>query len=236
MSPQPSHPAPGLFSLRHGATEAPIELRRPTTQPDGWTLLELLVGVAVTGVFSLALLGFYRFSLHSLSAETAKLEVRENSRLALDFVVRELRMAGARPVSGGGCDGFARLLRAEANAIAFQYDFRGRRRSDPADGCPDDPSERVAYTYDDTNRMLRRATGNGSAQPFIPDLAANGFRLTYFDRNGAQLAPPLDAAGRAAVWLIDVRIQTSRAHPDPEVAGPVTSELWSAVFLPNPPA
>ena len=236
MSPRPSHPTPDPSTLRRDSTGTPLEPRRLAIEPGGWTLMELLIGVAVTGVFSLALFGFYRFSLHALSAETAKLEVRENSRLALDFVVRELRMAGARPVNGAGCDGFARLLRAEANAIAFQYDFRGRRRSDPADGCPDDPSERVAYTYDDGNRMLRRATGNGSAQPFIPDVAPDGFRLTYFDRNGTQLAPPLDAAERAAVWLIDVRVQTSRSHPDPEIAEPVTSELWSAVFLPNPPA
>ena len=201
----------------------------------GWTLLEALVAMGVASLFLLALYGFYRFNLQTLSAETARLNVRESSRLAIDFLVRELRMAGARPVRGGGCDGFARLLMAEEQAIAFQYDFRGDRFDSPADGCPDDPSERVRYTYDIQAQMLRRATGNGSAQPFIGNIPADGFLLSYFDRDGTQLLPPFDPAERAAVFLIDLVIRTTQPHPDPQVGEPITASLGSAIFLSNPP-
>ncbi len=183
----------------------------------------------------LALYGFYRFNLQTLSAETARLNVRESSRLAVDFLVRELRMAGARPVRGGACAGFERLLRAEEQAIAFQYDFRGDHFGSLADGCPDDPSERVRYSYDAQAQMLRRATGKGSAQPFIGNIPADGFLLSYFDRDGTQLLPPLDPAERAAVFLIDLVVRTAQPHPDPQVGEPITASLGSAIFLSNPP-
>lgn len=200
----------------------------------GWTLLETLVAMSIASLFLLALYGFYRFNLQTLSAETARLNVRESSRLAVDFLVRELRMAGARPVRGGACDGFERLLMAEAQAIAFQYDFRGDRINLPADGCPDDPSERVRYVYDARAQMLRRATGKGSAQPFIGNIPADGFLLSYFDRDGTRLLPPLDPTERAAVFLIDLVIRTARPHPDPQVGQPITASLGSAIFLANP--
>ena len=191
--------------------------------------------MSIASVFLLALYGFYRFNLQTLSAETARLSVRESSRFAIDFLVRELRMAGARPVQGGVCDGFERLLMAEEQTIAFQYDFRGDRFDSSADGCPDDPSERVRYTYDAQAQMLRRATGNGSAQPFIGNIPADGFLLSYFDQDGTQLLPPLDPAERAAVFLIDLVIRTTQPHPDPQVGEPIAASLGSAIFLSNPP-
>ena len=209
--------------------------RSSSRRQAGWTLLEALVAMSIASLFLLALYGFYRFNIQTLSAETARLSVRESSRLAVDFLVRELRMAGARPVRDGACDGFERLLVAEAQAIAFQYDFRGDRINWPADGCPDDPSERVRYSYDAQAQMLRRATGKGSAQPFIGNIPADGFRLSYFDRAGAQLLPPLDADERAAVFLIELTVRTAQPHPDPQGGKPIAASLSSAIFLPNPP-
>ncbi len=223
-----------LYRSRKSGLPFTLQRRSPRRQA-GWTLLEALVAMGVASLFLLALYGFYRFNLQTLSAETARLHVRESSRLALDFLVRELRMAGARPVPGGACDGFERLLMAEEQAIAFQYDFRGDRFDSPADGCPDDPSERVRYTYDAQAQMLRRATGNGSAQPFIGNIPADGFRLSYFDRAGTPLLPPLDPADRAAVFLIDLVVRTVQPHPDPQVGEPITASLGSAIFLSNPP-
>ncbi len=227
-----SHPIPG--GSRKSGLSLVLQRRSPRRQA-GWTLLETLVAMGVAGLFLLALYGFYRFNLQTLSAETARLSVRESSRLALDFLVRELRMAGARPVRDGSCDGFERLLVAEAQTVVFQYDFRGGRLDSPADGCPDDPSERVRYTYDAPAQMLRRATGKGSAQPFIGHIPADGFLLSYFDRDGTPLLPPLDPAERAAVFLIDLVIRTAQPHPDPQVGEPITASLSSAIFLSNPP-
>lgn len=202
----------------------------------GGTLLEIIVSMGIVGVFFLALYGFFRFNVQVLQAETVRLSVRESSRLAIDFLVRELRMAGARPVRGGACEGFERLVVADEQTVSMQYDFRGDRFGSAPDGCPDDPSERVLYTYDADAQMLRRATGRGRPQPFIGDMPPDGFLLSYFDRDGTELLPPLDGDARAAVFLIDIVIRTARQHPDPGVTQPIAAELGSAVFLSNPPS
>ncbi|MGH8007470.1 MAG: hypothetical protein ACREQ3_10710 [Candidatus Binatia bacterium] len=83
--------------------------------------------------------------------------------------------------------------------------------------------------------MLKRATGSGALQPFISDVPPDGFLLRYFDRDGSELAPPLDEPGRAAVHSVIITVGASKPSPDPRVTDPIASELRSTVFLPNPP-
>ena len=207
------------------------------TAPSGVTLLELLLALSITGIFSLALYGFLFLHHNVLAAEEVRISVRENSRLALDFMTRELRQAGARPVRTGRCTSFQRLTVAEAQHVTMQYDFRGDRSGLPPDGCPDDSSERVVYMYgEDTQAILRATSRRGRPQPFINDVPPDGFLLRYFDRRRSQLIPPLHASERAAVHAIEVTVRTSRRHPNPLSVEPISTALRSLVFLPNPPS
>jgi hypothetical protein len=190
--------------------------------------------MVIASLFYGALFGFYRLHASALKAAEVKLDVQESSRLAIDFIVRELHFAGARPVQGGPCEGFERLTEAESQRITMQYDFRGASIGTPPDGCPDDPNERITYLYDETAHLIKRATGGGAPQPFISDVFPDGFLLQYFDRDGSELAPALDSAQRAAVRSIVVTVRTSKPHPNPQVVDPIISELRSTVFLPNP--
>jgi len=124
---------------------------------------------------------------------------------------------------------------AEEQTVTMQYDFRGNSTSAPPDGCPDDPSELITYTYDSAGQGIKRATSGGAPQPFISDVPADGFLLRYFDRDGNELAPALSSPQRAGVHSIVVTVRTSQPHPDPRVTDPISSELSSTVFLPNPP-
>jgi hypothetical protein len=126
--------------------------------------------MTITGIFYTAVYGFYRLHIGVLRTEEVRITMQESSRLALDFMLRELRLAGARPVRGTPCDGFERLTVADAQAVTLQYDFRGNQTGDPPDGCPDDPSERIAYSYNSQQQTLGRATGAGSPQPVISDV------------------------------------------------------------------
>ena len=122
--------------------------------PCGLALIELVVALGIAGMFYTALYGFYRLHAGVLKAEEVRINVQETSRLALDFLVRELHLAGARPVRGGPCDGFERLTVAEEQTVTMQYDFRGNSASAPPDGCPDDPTELITYTYDRAGRPV----------------------------------------------------------------------------------
>ncbi|MBI3247252.1 MAG: prepilin-type N-terminal cleavage/methylation domain-containing protein [Deltaproteobacteria bacterium] len=213
----------------------PYKCLANTRQPPGFTLVETLVAMMLVGIFSLALYGFYRLHVRVLKVEETRLNLRDSSRLALDFMVRELHMAGARPVRPSACDGFERLTAAEAQRVTMQYDFRGNSASAPSDGCPDDPSERIAYEYDGDEQMLKRATGAGSLQPFISDVPPDGFTLRYFDRFGAELTSPLSSAQRAAVRGMKIDILTRVTHPDPAQTEPLEAKFSSTVAFVNPP-
>jgi hypothetical protein len=205
------------------------------SDPSGLTVVEVIVAMSIAGLFYIALYGFYHFHIGVLKAEEVRLNVRESSRLAIDFMVRELRLAGARPVRGGPCDGFERLTEAEEQTVTIWYDFRGDSASAPPDGCPDDPSEAITYTYDSADLVIKRATGGGAPQSFINDVPVDGFLLRYFDRDGNELIPSLSEGERAAVHTMIITVQISARHPDPQNAAFIISELSSTVFLPNPP-
>ena len=203
----------------------------------GVTLIELLVALGIAGIFFAMLYSFLFLHRITLTLQDLRIDVRESSRLALDFIVRELRQAGARPARGVGCASFQRLTAAEAQRVTLQYDFRGDLSGLPPDGCPDDPSERVVYHYNEDSQAIMRTTGlQGRPQPFINNVPPDGFQLRYFDRNGTELIPELTAAERTTVHAIEVTVRVSQPSPTPGQAEAVTSELRSFVFLPNPPS
>jgi prepilin-type N-terminal cleavage/methylation domain-containing protein len=201
----------------------------------GFSALELLVTMGVAGIFSGVLYTFYHLQTHALKGQEIAVGLREGSRLALDFLVREIPLAGARPVRGGPCEGFERLTEATDQRIVFQYDYRASSAGSSPDGCPDDPNERIVYTYDSSTQVLKRGTGGGPPQPFISDVPPDGFRIQYFDREGIDLGSSLTKTQREAVISIIVTVRTSKLHPNPTVTAPLTAELRSTIFLPNPP-
>src|SRR2546425_6288824 len=166
--------------------------------PCGLALIELVVALGIAGMFYTALYGFYRLHAGVLKAEEVRINVQETSRLALDFLVRELHLAGARPVRGGPCDGFERLTVAEEQTVTMQYDFRGNSASAPPDGCPDDPSELITYTYDRAGQGIKRATSGGAPQTLIYYVSVGGFLPPCFYPDGKVLPPALSKPASAA--------------------------------------
>lgn len=205
-----------------------------SSSPPGFSVLELVVAMGVAGLFYGALYSFYHLHAQTMKVQEVKLDLQEGSRLAIDFLVRELPLAGARPVRGSPCEGFERLTEASSQRLTLQYDYRGSSVGSPPDGCPDDPNERIVYTYESSTQLIKRGTGSGSPQPFIADVPPDGFLLRYFDREGNELGSVLTATQREVVNTIVVTVRTSKRHPDPQATEPLTSELSSTVFLPNP--
>jgi hypothetical protein len=132
-----------------------------TRSSRGLSALELIVVLGVAGVFSVVLYSFYHFQTYILKGQDLAVGLREGSRLALDFLVREIPLAGARPVRGSPCEGFERLTEAADQRLAFQYDYRASSAGSSPDGCPDDPNEHIVYTYDSNSQVLKRGSGSG---------------------------------------------------------------------------
>jgi len=234
QSPESESPKSEVRSQRRNCFVHPTAYNLKPIASSGLTVLELVVAMGVAGLFYGVLYNFYLLHARALKVQEVKLDLQESSRLAIDFLVRELHFSGARPVQGGTCAGFERLTNAESQRITLQYDYRGNSPGSAPDGCPDDPNERVAYLYEPDTQLIKRSSGGGAPQPFIGDVPPSGFLLRYFDRDGTDLGSSLNADQRAAVRSIVVTVRTSKRHPDPQVTEPLTSEHTSTVFLPNP--
>lgn len=183
----------------------------------GFTLAELLVVTLLLSLLLGALYSFYRSQLFTLRAQEVKLNVKENADVALDLMVRELRMAGARPTvptayppvgctvpaasTASNCtqppapstqpcptgSGFERLTVADQKTITFRYDFQGNTSGSAPDGCPDDSNEVITYSYDATDKEIERATGGGSPTPLISDVPSDGLEFKYYAVDGTAL-------------------------------------------------
>lgn len=230
----------------------------------GFTLAELLVVTLLLSLLLGALYSFYRSQLFTLRAQEVKLNVKENADVALDLMVRELRMAGARPTAPAAlpdqCDelaapttsnctqppapstqpcptgsGFERITVANQQTITIQYDFRGTTSGSAPDGCPDDSNELITYSYDATDKEIERTTGGGDPMPLISDVPSDGLEFKYYAVDGTALTSlPLSFCNRASVGRIEIKVKVSSTNPNPQISTPIELELISNVFLPNP--
>lgn len=184
----------------------------------GFSLVELIVSVGIFTGLLLAFYSFYRNQAFSLLRQHVEVNTKESAEIGLDFMLREIRMAGARPVPEtyppGGCTtrpaitatpaagcpgqnavaGFPWITSASATAITFQYDYRGDTiptyPTPPIpDGCPDDANELVTYNYDAANQRITRAVDGGAALTMVDNVPAGGFQLRYFSSTDTELVP-----------------------------------------------
>ena len=191
----------------------------------GATLIELLVSTVFVSILMAISYTFARAALMSSRVQAIKSEAQETTVMSLDVMAHELRMAGFS-AAGSTIQG---VRTAATDRVEVASDLNG-------DGDTDDSNERVAYTYDEHARQLKRATGGASPQPFVTNVASDGFHLTYFDVAGAEIATGTTGIATTElprVHRIDVTLSVEFANPDPNAKTPVRSAVASTVCLRN---
>jgi type IV pilus assembly protein PilW len=148
----------------------------------GFTIVELLISMMVGLLILFAV--YETFTVHNRQFKTQELSVEmlQNARVGLDFIVRELRMAGYNPAdtlnlctgtntaANSPCVGITSIA---ANSISFTADLNGNGNLTADDTNPDEN-----ITYDINNSVMRR-TSNGTLQPVVMNISALSF--TYYD-------------------------------------------------------
>ncbi len=195
------------------------------TRQHGASLVEVLVSTVFISILMAISYSFARAALMAIRVQAVKSDAQETTVMALDVMARELRMAG---FSAAGAS-LQAVRAAGPDRVDVAMDLTG-------DGDTDDSNERIAYSYDGVARQLRRATGGASPQPFISNVAALGFQLSYFDAAGAEITA--GSAGLAPEQLlrvhrIDAALQVQYPNPDPNVAAPLRSAVFTSVCLRN---
>ena len=156
------------FSL---SADAP---RAPGYWVQGFTLVEMLVGLAVSSIVMAVLFGVYAGLVRSYTTQNVAAEVQQAVRAGIDYMAEDIMMAGFNPRAGS----FIAIEEAGSTRIRVRSD----RNTDLQDSSPDFGD--IAYEYNaGANRVDQ--TEEGNTQPYIDNVTDLTF--TFFNAAGEDL-------------------------------------------------
>ncbi len=188
---------------------------RSITRSHGFTLVEILVAIFVMGVAVSAIYGIFIAANKSYHTQDRVAETQQGVRVGIDFMVRNIRMAGLDPLGTAG----AGIDAATATSIRFTAD--GIKGTDWMDGIidrnnsltPQSGEELITFQYDSANRRLRRClyegggTGVESWQTLIDNVSA--LSLGYLDANGNTITAPVASADLNSIKTVVISMTCS---------------------------
>jgi len=175
---------------------------------DGYTLLEVLMATAITGVVMGSIYTSFYSQDKSYVTQAEVSKMQQNLRGGMSLMMKEIRMAGCDPTGQAN----AGIVRATPDLISFTLDTRGENANDPPDGDTSDPNERITYTLYDSNRdgvndTLGRRTGGGSNRPAAENMDAINF--VYLDKDGI----PTNVLSEIRSVEVTLLARTARGDP-----------------------
>jgi type IV pilus assembly protein PilW len=160
-----------------------INHRSAPTGSGGFSLLELVVGLAIASISMLAIVGIFSTLTRSYTTQTTSANLQQAARLSLDYMTQNIRMAGFDPKRNAG----AGIIEATPNRISFMLDRN-------SSGEIDTSEEDIAYVFDSDNNeieeVLDASTSDPIAQPFLDHVTDLSF--SYLDSNGDDLGADPD--------------------------------------------
>ena len=148
----------------------------------GFTLVELLVAMAITGIVAGAIFTAFQSQQKSYITQDQVTEMQQNLRAGMGLMVREIRMAGCDPTRAAAAD----IQTANANSITFTLDITNTAGTGDPDGLLDGPNENITYslyTAGGIQKLGRKSPSTANNQPVAENIDALDF--VYLDSNGA---------------------------------------------------
>jgi type IV pilus assembly protein PilW len=188
----------------------------------GFSLVELLISMIV-GLLILSAVNA-AFTVHNrhFKKQELNVEMLQNARVGLDFIIRELRTAGYNPTgalnpcigtntaTNSPCIG---ITSAAVDSISFTADLNGNGSLTPDDTNPD---ENITYNiYNSGGVTYLGRTSNGSIQQVSMNLSALSF--SYYDGSNQ------NTTNLALIRKVRVSITTRSYTPGSNDAGQTTT-------------
>lgn len=198
----------------------------------GFTMIELIMASLFAMTIMGTLYGFFRQQLFALLTQETRTANLEDSRGALEIMIRELRNAGAFPATTNGTcakdvqNAPFRVVAASADSIQIQSDLDGN-------GTCDDTGENVTFSYSST---ATSACPGENIKRSGQCLAANAVRptgklFTYYDNSGTLL--PDTPTNPADIKRVKITFGVEVKNPDPSVGGNLSTAFSSSVEFRN---
>ena len=165
----------------------------------GFTLVELLVAMAISSIVLASVAAAYRTQIRTHVTQQMVVDMQQNIRGAMYIMQREIRMAGHDPTGLTG----ASILVADDAQLQFQSDDNGD--GDFIDGGGNDLMEQIRYAMTGGGD-LGRQLWNGPLTPLAENIDAINF--VYLD--GADppnvLATPVPEINRSDIRSVQITI------------------------------
>lgn len=159
----------------------------------GFTLVELLVAMAISIIVMAAVYSTYRSQQQSYIVQDQVAAAQQNLRAAMYVMTKDIRMAGFDPTQSGGFG----IANAEAGTITFTSD-NGTDSGEYGSGAVD-TGEMITYSLSGKNLVRNGNDGSGN-QVVAENIEALGFAYS-FDNNDDTLADT--ASDGSIIWAVD---------------------------------
>jgi type IV pilus assembly protein PilW len=199
----------------------------PSPESDrGFTMIELLIAMAVGLVLLGAMYGVFTMHNKTFGTQERIAEMQQNARAAMDIMTREIRMAGYDPLDSAG----AGLVSAASGSINFTLDITSTSGPDSPDGDTEDPNENITYslyTTDGIQKLGRKSQATAIIQPVAEHVQSLAFQ--YWNAAGGTPATIADIRRIQAT----ITVRTTKPDPDYTPNGGYRTYTLTSVITPR---
>ena len=182
---------------------------RVCRQHSGFTLVDVLVGLAMASVVMVAITSLFTAVGRSYTIQNVAADVQQVTRAGVEHMTQNIRMAGLDPSGGAG----AGIKEFTANKIHFTLDRCdvpiGSDGCGLPDGDVDDKFENVAYQWVPGERKLKLILYEGTKTESLIDNVSN-LNFTYLD--GDNGVPATAADIRTVIITLTVEDPAARGE------------------------
>lgn len=177
---------------------------RPTCMgSQGFSLVELLVGLAIAAIAMAAIIGMFTTLTRSYTTQNASASVQQAGRAAMEYMVQNIRMAGLNPTRIENVG----ILEATSTRIKFNLDRNTNGEIDFVD------EEHMTFSYDPVDQQINEGLyiddeDHKSWNPLVEHVTNLSF--SYRDGDGVDLGP---APNLADIKTVEIFLTVAQLVP-----------------------